>query len=134
MTVKSLSYLDKVEIANLHLEKTHKQIDIAKTFNVSERTIRRVLRELGIESSRQHISNQNKAYLDIIRRYGVSTSTLDKALAAYLTPVNYAENVLSEHNAMQVAQMVLRRFLKKANVKPKLIALTNTEANAQTHQ
>ena len=135
MTVKSLSDLDKIHIANIYLAKEHTQTEIANLFNTSQRTVRRVLQELGIESSKKIAANRNKAYLNIIHKYGVNPVELEKALIAYVTPVNHAQTVLSQHNALQIAQMVLKRFLGKKPVSHiKTLTHTSTQTNVHTHQ
>lgn len=126
MTVKSLPDYIKNELADTYLEKQHTQEQIAIRFETSERTVRRVLDEQGIDVSKRALAKRKKEYLTVLQRFDISPTQLEQALIAYSTPVNHAETVLSQHSALRVAQLVWRRFMNKRSASSNIKALTFT--------
>ena len=66
----------KNEIIRLYEAATHSQDDLAYGYGVSRRTIGRVLRDAGVTSSQNVVSDLEMNMVHTLRTYGVDARTL----------------------------------------------------------
>lgn len=99
MAKPKLNNLQKARVIELEQSGKVTQKQIAQYFNVSPRTITRVLTEAGLVDTFNHLSDRDKDSLKIIRNADVTPSQLNEALTTTpLTVPNVIQLVSSMDN------------------------------------
>ncbi len=82
------------------------QQQIANYFNVSQRTIHRVLVEAGMVHTGNHLSDRDKDCLKIIREYGLSATQLKEILERPALTADNMVRVVSDMNDESLGRFI----------------------------
>ena len=80
MAVKCLTEPQKKCIAYAYIKKTMTQKELAENFEVSERTINRVLIEAGLATPVERIKGEAYSVMKLLDKYGLNLATLTMML------------------------------------------------------
>lgn len=110
MTVKKLSSFDKEVIAQDYLDGNYTQFQLADQYQVSPRTIKRVLDEMGVSPVWVKYDSELNKCIKVIKKYQLTTDDLVRILDKHFQDTAYD---LSQHNAMELARALMARIFKK---------------------
>lgn len=116
MTVKCITPANQALIAEWYSQKLFTQKELAKRFNVSERTIGRVLWSKGLTTTRQAtaaLKPQDQALLDLARQHGLTAEKLKEILNSPVLSMQNVEQFLYSCTQNQLATLFYRSGLVK---------------------
>lgn len=80
MSVKCLDPHQKRYIAYFYSNKKANQKELAEQFSVSERTINRVLNEMGLATAVPRLKGEAYQVMQLLKKYGLDYNSLDRVL------------------------------------------------------
>ena len=80
MTVKCLTQQEKTYIAYMYSDKRANQKELAEQFSVSERTINRVLNEMGLATAVPRLKGEAYQVMQLLKKYGLDYNSLERVL------------------------------------------------------
>lgn len=91
MTVKCLPENQKALIAEWYQKKIYTQKELAKHYDVSERTIHRILEEKGLATPVARIKGEAYQLVKLVRSYGLTNADLEQLLKTVGSSVPLAQ-------------------------------------------
>jgi len=108
MTVKCLNNSDKLVLIRWYRNKDFNQKQLAMQFNVSERTVNRVLTEVGLATPVARIKGDAYRVMNMLKKHDIDVDQLDMLLILGKAQLQQIEDDLIEDQAayMNYQQMV----------------------------
>lgn len=138
MTVSKLNDSKKKEIGDAHKAKKMNQKQLAAAYGVSERTINRVLNELGMATAVPRIKGEAYQVMQLLKQHNLNKEGLVKLLEMAPTGVNKAKvakfmmDLPEAEYAPLLSMITTARVAKNANTSVQT-ALLNVENKVNKH-
>lgn len=113
MTVKILNEAQKDTIERWYDQKILNQLELSQHFNVSERTINRVLEERGLATPVARLQGEAYKVMALLREYGLDYALLEECLSTPVITMEAVQRFLNRCSKEELAALFYTSGLYK---------------------